>query len=390
MSEYFIYYASINIVGAVIFGIMLANDYIGLDRQEKQLKYDHALIAFILYFLSDAIWAGVDAGVFPVNQFTVITTTFLNFVIMTLIIYTWLCYVLAVEQIPNRNSMTMRIILALPLILSMVGLILTYLISPRLLIDENLKNTAAFDAFLVAVPYIYLIAIIVYTIKKARSEENIIEKKKHIYIGLFPIMTVIGGLLQMILMPALPIFCFSSTILMVIFYIKSIDTQISKDPLTNLNNRGQLARYVSQKSNLLIEGRTTYVVMIDVNDFKNVNDTYGHAEGDSALVIIAKALLKAVKSRTIPLFLGRYGGDEFVLIAHPVKEEELTELLEHVRDNIFSMCKSENKPYLLTIGIGYDEMLGEEDTFQKCMQRADDKLYINKEYIKAKQKKSTA
>lgn len=390
MSEYFIYYASINIVGAVIFGIMLANDYIGLDRQEKQLKYDHALIAFILYFLSDAIWAGVDAGVFPVNQFTVITTTFLNFVIMTLIIYTWLCYVLAVEQIPNRNSMTMRIILALPLILSMVGLILTYLISPRLLIDENLKNTAAFDAFLVAVPYIYLIAIIVYTIKKAHSEENIIEKKKHIYIGLFPIMTVIGGLLQMILMPALPIFCFSSTILMVIFYIKSIDTQISKDPLTNLNNRGQLARYVSQKSNLLIEGRTTYVVMIDVNDFKNVNDTYGHAEGDSALVIIAKALLKAVKSRTIPLFLGRYGGDEFVLIAHPVKEEELTELLEHVRDNIFSMCKSENKPYLLTIGIGYDEMLGEEDTFQKCMQRADDKLYINKEYIKAKQKKSTA
>ena len=106
MSEYFIYYASINIVGAVIFGIMLANDYIGLDRQEKQLKYDHALIAFILYFLSDAIWAGVDAGVFPVNQFTVITTTFLNFVIMTLIIYTWLCYVLAIEQIPNRNSMT--------------------------------------------------------------------------------------------------------------------------------------------------------------------------------------------------------------------------------------------------------------------------------------------
>lgn len=390
MSEYFIYYASINIVGAVIFGIMLANDYIGLDRQEKQLKYDHALIAFILYFLSDAIWAGVDAGVFPVNQFTVITTTFLNFVIMTLIIYTWLCYVLAVEQIPNRNSLSMRILLALPLVLSMVGLILTFLISPRLLIDENLKNTAAFDAFLVAVPYIYLIAIIVYTIKKARSEENIIEKKKHIYIGLFPIMTVIGGLLQMIVMPALPIFCFSSTILMIIFYIKSIDTQISKDPLTNLNNRGQLARYVSQKSNLLIEGRTTYVVMIDVNDFKNVNDTYGHAEGDSALVIIAKALLKAVKSRTIPLFLGRYGGDEFVLIAHPVKEEELTELLDHVRDNIFSMCKSENKPYLLTIGIGYDEMLGEEDTFQKCMQRADDKLYINKEYIKAKQKKSTA
>ena len=70
MSEYFIYYASINIVGAVIFGIMLANDYIGLDRQEKQLKYDHALIAFILYFLSDAIWAGLmRAFSMPIYQF---------------------------------------------------------------------------------------------------------------------------------------------------------------------------------------------------------------------------------------------------------------------------------------------------------------------------------
>ena len=78
MIEYFTYYASSNIVGVIIFGIMLAHDCLGVDRQEKQLKYDQVLIAFILYFISDAIWSGVDAGVFPVNRFTVLGTNFAN------------------------------------------------------------------------------------------------------------------------------------------------------------------------------------------------------------------------------------------------------------------------------------------------------------------------
>ena len=388
MSEYFIYYSSINMVGVLIFGIMLLNDCLSVDRQEKQLKYDYALIAFILYFISDAIWSGVDSGVFPVNYFSVMFTAISNFSIMTFITYTWLNYVMAVEQIPNRNSRKVRVLLACPFVLSLIVLIVTYCVDPNLLIDEELKNTKMFDAFMVVIPYIYIIAVIVYTIKKARTEKNPIEKKKHIYIGLFPIMVVVGGLLQMICMPSLPIFCFASTLLMLIFYIKSIDTQISKDPLTNLNNRGQLARYVAQGNNLIIDGRATFVVMMDVNDFKQVNDTYGHAEGDAALVIIAQALMHAVKSRTMPLFLGRYGGDEFVMIAHPVKEEELKELIEAVRENITARCVNEKKPYRLTVGVGYDELCGGQDTFQKCMQRADDNLYQDKERIKQSLKES--
>ena len=388
MSEYFIYYSSINMVGVLIFGIMLSNDCLGVDRQEKQLKYDYTLIAFILYFISDAIWSGVDSGVFPVNYFSVMFTAISNFIIMTFITYTWLNYVMAVEQITNRNSRKVRVLLACPFVLSLIVLIVTYCVDPNLLIDEELKNTKMFDAFMVVIPYIYIIAVIVYTIKKARTEKNPIEKKKHIYIGLFPIMVVIGGLLQMVCMPSLPIFCFASTLLMLIFYIKSIDTQISKDPLTNLNNRGQLARYVAQGNNLIIDGRATFVVMMDVNDFKQVNDTYGHAEGDAALVIIAQALMHAVKSRTMPLFLGRYGGDEFVMIAHPVKEEELKELIEAVRENITARCVNEKKPYRLTVGVGYDELCGGQDTFQKCMKRADDNLYQDKERIKQSLKES--
>ena len=382
MSAYFIYYASFNLVGAIIFGIMLAHDRLSIDRQEKQLKYDHALIAFMLYFLSDAIWAGVDSGVFPVNSFTVLATGFSNFVIMTAITYTWLRYVMAVEQIPNRNEPRTRFAILFPFLLSVISLIVTYLVAPNLLIDENNKATNLFDVFLVTIPYVYIIAVIVYTVKKAVHEKSAIMKRRHIYIGFFPIMVVVGGLMQMILMPELPIFCFGCIILMIIFYIQSMDSQISTDPLTKLNNRGQLSRYLSQPSNLRMEGRKTYVVMVDVNDFKMINDAYGHAEGDAALVILAQALVNTVRSRSMPMFLGRYGGDEFVLIAHPIKESELEDLVRDLRSNIQKKCESEKKQYILSVGIGYDEFLGDNDVIQKCMQRADSKLYLDKEYCK--------
>ncbi|MBP5617895.1 MAG: GGDEF domain-containing protein, partial [Clostridia bacterium] len=170
---------------------------------------------------------------------------------------------------------------------------------------------------------------------------------------------------------------------MLIVYIKTMDTQISTDALTGLNNRGQLMRYVSIKSNLSPEDRLTFLVMFDVNNFKTINDTYGHAEGDRALVLVAEALRSAVKGREVPGFLGRYGGDEFVIIAHPVHKEEMDLLLEDIRSRIEAAAKNNALPYRLTVGAGCDEFQqGGQDTFQKCLQRADKKLYLDKEYRK--------
>ena len=169
---------------------------------------------------------------------------------------------------------------------------------------------------------------------------------------------------------------------MLIFHMKTTDDQISTDPLTKLNNRSQLIRYVAQESNMRIEGRATYVVMMDINDFKKINDNLGHAEGDMALVIFAKALVETIKNCNMPMFLGRFGGDEFVLIAHPIKKEEIDALIEEIRSNVRKECLKEEKPYIISAGIGYDELLNPPDTFQKCMQRADSKLYLDKEYCK--------
>lgn len=382
MTDFVIYYVFSNVVCLVIFGIFLAHDLASVDRQEKQIKYDHALVAFMAYFISDSIWASVLAGVLPANRVSVVLCNLANYVIMFTVTHMWLRYVMAVEQAPNRNKRINKFIVLCPFCVSTVVLVSLYAFAPGTLLTEALEVRPVFNVFLIFVPCINIAVGMLYTMRRAKSEGNPLERRRHIYIGLFPLFVISGGLVQALLLPRTPIFCFCCAILMLTLYLQSMETQISLDPLTKLNNRAQLLRYVSQVGNLRIEGRQTYVMMLDVNRFKAINDTYGHAEGDRALTMVAASLKQAVTVCNLPAFLGRYGGDEFVVIVYPVTESELTALIGVIRDLIGAACKASGCPYLLTVGVGYDKLIEGQDTFQKCMQRADTKLYLDKEYSK--------
>ncbi len=386
MSSYLTYYAESNLVCLVIFGILLTHDLLNSDRREAQVKYDEALISFMLYFISDIVWAAFIDGALPKSRAAVLAANFANFLIMAMLTYMWLRYVMAVEQAPNRDKPAHRFAVLSPFLLATVALIVTYLVKPELLLDENLNTRPAYDIFQITVPIIYVIAVLIHALSKARKLQNPYERRRLVYIGFLPLLVVCGGLVQVLFMSDTPVFCFACVILMLLFHLQSMQTQISLDPLTGLNNRGQLHRYSAQRANLFMEGRLTYVVMIDVNDFKLINDSYGHAEGDKALILIANALRRAVRSRNMPIFLGRYGGDEFILIAHPTAEQDMEALATAIRLQIINACREQETPYALSVGIGYDEMLGEQDTLIKCMQRADRKLYLDKEYRKMQAK----
>ena len=378
MSGYFIYYTEANLVCVIIFGIMLLRDLFSVDRQEKQIKFDHALIAFMLYFISDALWAAIIAGMLPRNRFTVVATNFSNCIIMAAITYLWLQYVMVVEQVPHRERTINQFSVAFPFIVSTVAMIALFLINPRLLLSDALELQPAYNIFLVIVPSIYITAVIVYTSRRAFAERNPFERRKHLFVGLFPLLVIVGGVIQLLALPETPIFCFCCTILMLIFYIQSMEGQISIDPLTRLNNRGQLLHYLTQESGGHRDGRLSYVIMLDINDFKKINDTYGHAEGDRALVLVAEALRKTVNSQSAPAFLGRYGGDEFILILHPNSSDEVEPLVNAIRARIEEACRAQGTPYIVSIGIGFDALKDGEDNLQSCMQRADEKLYLDK------------
>ena len=376
MDGFAFYYIESNLVCAIVFGILLIHNRFNLDRQEKQVKFDRALAAFLLYFLTDCFWAAIVSGMIPKTRFSVVSNTFLLYIFMAATTYYWLDYVMAVERIPNRNKPIHRFAAALPFLLSTLALIVNYIVAPQFLINDSLDTMPGFSVYLVAVPYIYLAAILFYTVRMAREDENHAEKRRHLFIGFFPLMTIAGGLVQMVLLPYAPIYCFTSMILMLIFYIQSIEYRVSQDPLTSLNNRGQLTRYCAQRANLYREGRQTVAIMMDIDGFKLINDNYGHAEGDRALMIVAEALKRAVNNHSTPCFLGRYGGDEFIMITHPVDLEEIDPFIGEVRSDI----EKADTAYELILSAGYDALKGEQDTIQSCIERADRQLYLDKRH----------
>ena len=378
MNQYFTYYAESSIICLIIFSIILIHDFSRIDRQEKQIRFDYALVSFMLYFLSDTFWAAIISGFLPQTLPFAIAANFFNCFFMALITYNWFMYALTVEKVGKSFTPLQRISLAFPLLLSAVVALLLYILKPELLINEDLNTTALSTVMLIAVPIIYIVAILIYTLRIAIRTDDREERRFHIRLGALPLAIVFGGLLQVVLLEAVPIFCYCCTIVMIIFYIQSIENQISIDPLTGLNNRGQMQRYASQESNLIREGLRTFVSMIDVNDFKHINDAYGHAEGDHALVIIADSLRQAAGAAGFPVFISRYGGDEFVIIMHCREADAPERLRDMIRAKIQENSEAAGIPYTISVAFGHEELVPDGGSFSEWLKRADERSYVDK------------
>ena len=148
---------------------------------------------------------------------------------------------------------------------------------------------------------------------------------------------------------------------------------ISTDPLTGLNNRNQLQRYLQ----LQREAKDTFVIMVDVDHFKQINDTYGHIEGDKALILVSKALKKACGRLKMSVFLCRYGGDEFLMIAQTKKPDDV---LKIVRDSLQEEIANREGPqtYSIEVSLGYARWDGDVADFKDCVAHADQKMYEDK------------
>ena len=174
-------------------------------------------------------------------------------------------------------------------------------------------------------------------------------------------------------------------LLMMAFYIDNQNELISLDPLTRLNNRNELTSYLWYKLSTPMRGRIC-LLMMDMNRFKSINDTYGHVEGDQALIAVATCLKKACGGIPGRPFIARYGGDEFIV----VMETESDLDAEHLCDYIHMTLAVENhrlkKPYNLSISIGWVRNEQNNRSMKKLLRRADIELYEKKRQFKERER----
>ncbi len=139
------------------------------------------------------------------------------------------------------------------------------------------------------------------------------------------------------------------------------------DPLTGLENR-RVLDYLEQKLSRQ-NARDIYVLMIDIDDFKKINDTYGHIFGDKVLKKTAEAVLKVVRTYDNVI---RFGGEEIVVILHRVGEREALDIANRIREKVQSLSFEEHPEVKVSVSIGIAPYRG---SLMEAIHRADKAMY---------------
>jgi len=373
--DYFFFYTEANIVCIVIFLVLLRHDRLYSTRQEKQIWFDRTMIAHILYFLSDIGWAAVISGNLPRTRFLVILFNFLNFILLSLISYGWFMYMAASEDMILGKTWKQRRLLRLPMLISTAVIVVAFIAAPRFWVNDAGELNFWYYPLMITAPLIYIVASSVISLINAGKADSREKRKLYLLIGLYPLGVAVFGVVQLFVLNA-PLFCFGCTVMMLYFYIQSMQTLISVDALTRLNNRGQIERYMKQIR--YRENMPVYTAMIDIDDFKKINDTFGHAEGDRALILVAEALKQTIEKIGENAFIGRYGGDEFTMIVQSAENDIMEKATAWLRENVRQEKEEHRLRYDLNVSIGYDRLRDEADTMEACLNRADENLYRNK------------
>jgi diguanylate cyclase (GGDEF)-like protein len=153
------------------------------------------------------------------------------------------------------------------------------------------------------------------------------------------------------------------------------------DPLTGLHNRRHLdARLKSEFAFANRHQTPLSVLLIDIDHFKKVNDTYGHAGGDAALRMLSERLQKTVRTEDI---VARYGGEEFAVVARGIESAGAMLLAERIRDvaQRIQVTTEDDAVFGFTISVGVATMWRERifDSIATLLKAADDALYKAKE-----------
>lgn len=161
--------------------------------------------------------------------------------------------------------------------------------------------------------------------------------------------------------------------------LAKLEIMATHDPLTGIKNRGEIERLL----NLEVDRAKRYqrplaVMMVDIDHFKKINDTYGHRNGDLVLQNVCKIMEQELRKNDM---LGRYGGEEFIVVLPETDLLSATSVAERLREYLSTLTVSADQQtdIRITVSIGiaaYPESAG---SAEKMVQTADEMLYKAKE-----------
>jgi len=149
-----------------------------------------------------------------------------------------------------------------------------------------------------------------------------------------------------------------------------------KDYLTGLYNRRFFAEEAARAIALTLRNKSQFsIITMDIDKFKNINDSYGHAAGDIVIISVAEKLKELIRKSDIP---ARFGGEEFVLLLYDICSDNAMKVAENMRklvENLETKYENEIIKFTISFGVAQFDTFKDDNNIEHTIVRADKALY---------------
>ncbi len=375
-----IYYLEVNIICILIL-LMIMEKVRDENKTSKTYNiYLKLLISITLFLVCDLLAGVFIETMFLVSKFILLLSNSLYFLFGVLNVYYFNEYLgVRTEFIQDSKGKLFRV---WPVLIVIIMLIVNLFVKNIFFIDEfNLYHQGKMLFLYYVISYSYFIDIIVNfvtTWKKGKRSQQ--ELKKLVILALLPLIALIVQIFN----HRTTLIGVGFTISVLMIFLDGVKNNSTIDELTGINNRR--AFNISANKLFSDNNNVMFLMLADVNDFKKINDEYGHLMGDRALVDIAFMLKMAIKETKKNYFLARFGGDEFIIAGKYDNEDTIKELIDSIKKEE-GLINNSNKSYKITMSIGYAIKNNSHLSVDDLISEADAAMYANKKEIKKKNKK---
>ncbi|MBR1623752.1 MAG: diguanylate cyclase [Pseudobutyrivibrio sp.] len=345
------------------------------SRLQKGRKYSAILICTLILLFSESI--GRIGEMYPVNYlFLARVGYFLIFLLDPVDILFAIYYMDCWMDNGNHRSRTIfRRAFEIFAVVNIALVTISSLFSLRwfFYFEDGVYYRGEYFLIRALIMMLYICMLLVYAIV---FRKNMMSEYKTMVLFL-PALALIGALLQVFLANLDTTYAgISLGCLILFFFFQSRDVNV--DYLTGvLNRRGLDIKMQEKVKGALTGGRDFSAVMMDIDNFKEINDKLGHAEGDKAIKIMAGLLVDIFGHDAV---IGRFGGDEFCIIIDGISEMDLASRIKEVHKALTKMRRKNSWPDGVDVSCGFQKYDANSAMTAKQFQKMIDKLmYIEKQ-----------
>ncbi|ULO05827.1 GGDEF domain-containing protein [Paenibacillus sp. 19GGS1-52] len=363
----------INIVSSILTTIILGHAYFNMNRKKTRNRIFLWILGLTLLTLVLETFSILLDG--PAMKPYIVLHKLVNILGFSIApVIPFLGYIFSKEWVNRYQKEKIKsnyFLLLLPLVINLVGTLLSYKGSGLFHITgTNNYERGLLFFILPTISYMYF-SYNLYFIYKLRQKFSSAEL---VIFSTFYIVPAISTYVQLEYAAYLTIWN-SLAIILVFAYIFIQNEQAYRDNLTGLENRLSYEHYAQNINKKRL--RKLFIVYLDLDEFKMINDQFGHLEGDEAIKIFADLIVESFRVKHKRLI--RLGGDEFLILLNAQQQEQVEVYIQQLIQQVEMYNTRALKPYQLKFSFGLAGYTKAVDCIHQILETADQAMYAQKQ-----------